>query len=156
MYLITIICALFLLFSMGCENSNEKQIDDEAGKINEALSLNDKFPSLIDISYAILGNVSVNTATTINIIIDSKSYKDEITLSYRIGVPDDLIFGENQLQSMALRISSNGLYPDQQVTVIPKREGRLFLIVSIDIIKNSEIITKSTAIPIDVEKSQNK
>ena len=116
----------------------------------------DEALSVINFSYNILGNATVGEVTTINVIINGGSYKDEIILSYRIGVTDDLIFGEDQLQSMTLNILSNGLYPAQQVTVIPQREGRLFLVVSADITSNNEIITKSTAIPIDVEKSRNK
>ena len=116
----------------------------------------DEVSSVINFSYNILGNATVGEVTTINVIINGGSYKDEIILSYRIGVTDDLIFGENQLQSMTLNTLSNGLYPAQQVTVIPQREGRLFLVVSADITSNNEIITKSTAIPIDVGKSRNK
>jgi len=156
MYFVRIMFTLLLFFSFGCDGNSNKQINDKPLDAVNNLLMVDEVSSVINFSYNILGNATVGEVTTINVIINGGSYKDEIILSYRIGVTDDLIFGENQLQSMTLNTLSNGLYPAQQVTVIPQREGRLFLVVSADITSNNEIITKSTAIPIDVGKSRNK
>lgn len=156
MHFVRIMFTLLLFFSFGCDGNSNKQINDKPLDAVNNLLMIDEVSSVINFSYNILGNATVGEVTTINVIINEGSYKDEIILSYRIGVTDDLIFGENQLQSMTLNTLSNGLYPAQQVTVIPQREGRLFLVVSADITSNNEIITKSTAIPIDVGKSRNK
>lgn len=156
MYFVRIMFTLLLFFSFGCDGNSNKQINDKPLDAVNNLLMIDEVSSVINFSYNILGNATVGEVTTINVIINEGNYKDEIILSYRIGVTDDLIFGENQLQSMTLNTLSNGLYPAQQVTVIPQREGRLFLVVSADITSNNEIITKSTAIPIDVGKSRNK
>ena len=43
---------------------------------------------------------------------------------------EDISFGDNQIDSFELSSNPRGDYPEQQIIIIPRREGRVFFIVS--------------------------
>ena len=85
--------------------------------------------------------------------ISAENYNKAIAMKYRINIIDDLIFADDQVKQLELNQLSDGTYPVQQINVIPQRVGRVYIVVSGEINKNGTVITKSTAVPIDVDQT---
>jgi len=150
----TVFLSLLFMF-IGCEerenNDGDVNVDDNSG----ASSLVNIPSSIVNFSYKIFGQAYVDEITAINIDITALDYKDSIILKYKTNVADDLLFGDGQLQEFIINPLIDGRYPSQQINIIPKREGRLFLLVSGELLMDDEVITKVTSIPIDVERKNS-
>src|SRR5690606_32530927 len=73
-----------------------------------------------------------------------------VTLNYRINDARTMSFPQTQAQRVALAAPGDMEPRRQQVTVIPQREGRLYLNVSAEIETPDGMLMKSMAIPIQV------
>ena len=155
MYFKKFVFVLLLFIFIGCENNQEIHTDNNVDENRGTSSLMVVPSSFINFTYNIFGQAYVGQVVTINIDIIAPDYKDSIILNYKVNVADDLLFDGNQLEVVTINILPDGRYPSQQINVIPKREGRLFLLVSGDLLVGDEIITKVTAIPIDVERNSS-
>ena len=103
----------------------------------------------INIEYEIVGEAIINKPVGINIYVSYEQPGQDIVLYYRINAENDLKFGDNQIETVNLLPLSDGNYPLQQVIVVPKREGRVFLVVSAEIESTRRIDSTSMAVPID-------
>jgi len=100
-------------------------------------------------SYEILGNPIVGQPIAVNLFVSSDQ-TDPILLEYRINDASSMIFSESQALQVEVTTVSADEPARQQVTVIPQREGRLFLNVSGSIDTDSGTRIRATAIPIQV------
>ena len=101
------------------------------------------------IRYEILGNPVVGQPVAINLFIATAA-SNAIVLDYRIMDTSSLSFPESQALQVEVRPDPNGAVARQQVTVVPQREGRLFLNVSGTLQGDSGPVIRAAAIPIQV------
>lgn len=110
----------------------------------------------VNIQYDIVGNPVVGQAVAINLQVSSSQPGRPVTLHYRSNDSSAMVFPESQ----ALRIEMNAAPDDsprmQQVSVIPQREGRVFLNVSADVQTENGAMFRSMAIPIQVGAGSRK
>ena len=100
-------------------------------------------------SYEILGNPIVGQPIAVNLFVSSDQ-TDPILLEYRINDASSMIFSESQALEVEVTLETADAPARQQVTVIPQREGRLFLNVSGSLDTDSGTEIRATAIPIQV------
>lgn len=126
---------------------------DEAGPVVSA----GKPAAPIDIRYSVIGSASVGQPVNIEIDVRSTLTDAPITLDYRINDPRELTFDEAQPQRVELRTASDAgaAAMRRQVTVIPQREGRVYLNVSASIETEDGSMIRSIAIPVQVGRSRS-
>jgi len=106
-------------------------------------------PAPIDIEYEILGLPVVGIPLSINVKVSSE-LDEPITVNYRINDSTSLMFTEAQSERVSLVPAGDQGFSAEQVTVIPQREGRLFLNVSAEIENEQGMTARLMAIPIQV------
>ena len=106
------------------------------------------------IAYRIIGTPIVGSPVTIALQVKSTLGPRPVTLSYRVPDADAMTLAESQPASVRMEAADNEAAMRQQVTVVPLREGRLYLNVSAAI--ETEQGTQSTvaAVPLQVGGGQ--
>ena len=104
----------------------------------------------VTIDYTVIGTPVVGQPVNINLEVSSSLGSRPVTLSYRINDARNLVFPQAQPQRVALAAPPDTGRAAQQVTVIPQREGRLYLNVSAEVETDEGMMLKSMAIPIQV------
>ena len=142
------LCMCCVIFLLGCNKSDGVHNQNSNEEVNE-FGVNSNHQK-VNIEYEIIGRAIINKPVGINIHIRTDKPAQDVILYYRINAEGDLRFGDNQIEKVNLLPLSDGNYPLQQVIVIPKREVRVFLVVSTDIESKKHIDSTSVAVPIDV------
>ena len=106
----------------------------------------------INIDYEIMGKPVVGIPLSINVKISS-SLNQPIRVHYRINDTTSLAFPDIQSQTVSLIPIGDAAYSTEQVTVIPQREGRLFLNISAEI--DTEIGSMARVMVSDFSKASN-
>ena len=104
----------------------------------------------ISIKYSFVGTPVIGQALGVNLDIASTMKDKVITMRYRINETDKMDFAASQINEAILMPLSDGRYPSQQVLVIPKQEGRHFLIASAGLTTERGVMVRSMSIPIQV------
>ncbi len=113
-----------------------------------------KITAPISIDYTIVGNPVVGRSVSIDLQVSSPLSDRPITVHYRVNEAGSLTFPDTQLQTVALVPQANrAVSRQQQVTVVPQREGRLYLVVSAEIETDSGTMMRSMSIPIQVGRA---
>jgi len=89
----------------------------------------------------------------VKVFVDSTITDRPINLQYRVNDPSSMAFPASQARRKEIVADSSGQQASepQQITVVPQREGRLFLNVSAEIVMDDgDILLKNQAIPINV------
>lgn len=103
----------------------------------------------ITLDYEMLGRPVVGMPLSINVTVTA-DLDTPLTLVYRINETTGLRFAEAQSQRVSLLPVDERIAATEQVTVIPQREGRLFLNVSAETETESGKLARVMAIPIQV------
>lgn len=106
----------------------------------------------IAFSYEILGNPIVGQPVAINLLVYSNQ-SEPIAVAYRILDGSSMTFPESQALEVEVTPSSEEVAASQQITVVPQREGRLYLNVSGSIETEAGPLIRATAIPIQVSRA---
>lgn len=104
----------------------------------------------IDIRYTVIGTAFVGQPLNIEIEVSSPLRDRPIALEYRINDPRALALDESQPQRVALSAIGDAPSSKRQVTVVPQREGRVYLNVSAEIETDNGTQIKAMAIPVQV------
>jgi hypothetical protein len=104
----------------------------------------------ISIEYDVVGKAVVGQPLGVNLRVSSKRPDQPVTMHYRINDSSAMVFPESQAQRIELGSAADDSPRAQQVTVIPQREGRLFLNVSAEVQTENGTMFRSLAIPIQV------
>ena len=112
-----------------------------------------KISAPISIDYSIMGNPIVGQPVGINLQISSPLNDRAITIHYRVNEFGSLTFPESQLQTVAMLPLADATSRSQQVTVVPQREGRIYLVVSAEVETDGGVMMKSMSIPIQVGRA---
>jgi hypothetical protein len=100
----------------------------------------------IDISYEVIGNAIVGSPVMINIVITSDH--GPVNVEYSIVDNSALMFQSGQIERRKVSDPSSGSV--QQLSVIPQREGRVYVNVSAEIPTVDGLNIRSMSIPIQV------
>jgi len=107
----------------------------------------------ITLGYRIDGNPVVGQPVGIEISLTITLDDRPITLTYRVPEAGSLAFPESQAASIEI-LPVAGIEPrPQQVTVIPQRDGRVFLTVAAVVETDTGSMQKSMAVPLQVERA---
>ena len=157
--LLVLPATLVLLGTVACQNGNGDAAKLDGGTTEAAVqnkpragadkSSPGKPSAPIDIAYEILGEPVVGIPLSINVRVSSQLNKP-ITMSYQIVDSTSLMLSDAQADTVSLAPIGEDAYSIEQVTVIPQREGRLFLNVTARAETDSGMMAKVTSIPIQV------
>lgn len=106
--------------------------------------------SPFSISYKIIGTPIVGSPLTINLRVAAAMHSRALTIDYRINDASAMMLAESQPASVEMLAAADDGSFTQQVTVIPQREGRLYLNVSVSFETESGTMSTVMAIPIQV------
>ena len=107
----------------------------------------------ISIRYKILGTPLVGQPVAIEVDVSSALRGQPFQISYSVLDSDSMSFPASQPQRIELSIADNERSATRQVTVVPLREGRLYLTVTAEIETDNGVVLKSMAVPIAVGQS---
>ena len=119
----------------------------------EKQAMTSETQSPIQISYRIIGRPVVGQPTAIDLRFSSALGARPFNVAYRINDTTALKLPEAQLATTAVSPSldqGERGFAAQQVTVVPLREGRLFLNVAAELETETGSFSSVTAVPIDV------
>jgi hypothetical protein len=104
----------------------------------------------VRIEYRIIGTPVVGQPVTIDLTVKSNVGEEPVTLSFGSNDSTAMTFPESQQRMVSLAFVDDERIAGQQVTVIPAREGRLFLNVTAHLETDTGSLQTVTAVPIQV------
>lgn len=104
----------------------------------------------VRISYRIIGTPVVGQPIAIDLRFASAIGTQAFAVSYRVNDATAMRLPESQAQTISISPTSGDEESAQQVTVVPMREGRLYLNVAATIETDTGSMSSVTAIPIQV------
>jgi len=116
----------------------------------EKYSVTGKPQGPVRIDYRIIGTPVVGQPITVDLKVKSNVGDTPVTLSYETNDSTAMTFPETQQRRVSLAFVDDERTVGQQVTVIPAREGRLFLNVTAHVQTDTGSLQTVTAVPIQV------
>ena len=107
----------------------------------------------ITLDYALVGAPLVGEPVAVNVEISTPASDQAIRLTYRSAEEGDMTFPESQAAETTLPPLSNGNTRRHQFSVIPQREGRIFVVVSAALETERGATIKSISIPVQVRRA---
>jgi len=104
----------------------------------------------ITVSYRIIGKPVVGQPVAIELKFDSAFGDQPVAIAYRINDATALRLADSQPAALTVAAAVDDAGSNQRVTVIPMREGRLYLNVSASVDTGEGSMGTVTAIPIQV------
>ncbi len=104
----------------------------------------------ITISYKVLGSAIVGQPVPIELEISSSITDRPIEVSYHIVDSASMLFPESQARRMEVRLARGDGPAARQVTVVPQREGRLYLNILAEVETSDGMMIKTMSVPISV------
>ena len=117
---------------------------------DEKFSVTGKPQGPVRIDYRIIGTPVVGQPVTVDLKVRSNVGDTPVTLSYGTNDSTAMIFPESQQRMVSLAFVDEERTAGQQVTLIPAREGRLFLNVTAHMQTDTGSLQTVTAVPIQV------
>lgn len=119
-------------------------------KNSEGSGIPAKAGSPFSISYELIGTPIVGSPLTLNLTIASAFGPTPVEISYRVNDSTALMLHEAQPESLQAEMTMNETSIEDRVTVIPQREGRVYLNVEAGVETTEGRISTTMAIPIHV------
>lgn len=119
-------------------------------KNSEGSGIPAKAGSPFSISYELIGTPIVGSPLTLNLTIASAFGPTPVEISYRVNDSTALMLHEAQPESLQAEMTMNETSIEDRVTVIPQREGRVYLNVEAGVETTDGRISTTMAIPIHV------
>ena len=117
---------------------------------DEKYSVTGKPQGPVKIDYRIIGTPVVGQPVTVDLKVKSNVGDTPVTLSYGTTDSTAMVFPESQQRMVSLAFVGDERSSGQQVTVVPAREGRLFLNVTAHMQTDTGSLQTVTAVPIQV------
>ena len=102
------------------------------------------------IRYDIIGTPVVGSPVTLDLQIESALGSQPVEISYEIPDPSAMMLHEAQPQSLTAEFDASKQFIGERVTVIPQREGRLYLNVSAAVTTEGGRVSSVMSVPIHV------
>ena len=106
--------------------------------------------SPFSVSYKVIGTPIVGSPVTVELRVTSTLGPRPLKVSYRINDASAMMFHEAQPSEVEMAPAANEKFIAQQVTVVPQREGRLYLNVGASVETDDGSMSSMMAIPIQV------
>lgn len=156
-FVVAVLGASVLAGCYGGRNANEAPSEAVSSTVEQKAQPLPQSPGKlsapISFDYSIAGNPVVGQPVGINVQVSSPLQDRAITLHYRMNEAGSMTFPESQMQSAVLAPLADTDLRRQQLTVVPQREGRLFIVVSAEIETDNGRMMKSMSIPIQVGRA---
>ena len=150
---------LAMLGVAACSDNNNSATAIQPAAIDNKSAVADTVPAVagkptapIEFSYEVIGNAIVGVPVAINVVITSDL--GPINVEFSIDDGSALIFQPGQIERLEIVDPSSGSV--QQISVIPQREGRVYLNVSAEIQMPDGLSIRSMSIPIKVGSAPEK
>ena len=117
---------------------------------DDKVSITGKPQGPVRIDYRIIGTPVVGQPVTVDLKVRSNVGDTPVTLSYDTNDSTAMTFPESQKRMVSLAFVDDERSAGQQVTLIPAREGRLFLNVTAHMQTDTGSLQTVTAVPIQV------
>jgi hypothetical protein len=117
---------------------------------DEKFSVTGKPQGPVRIDYRIIGTPVVGQPVTVDLKVHSEVGDTPVTLSYGANDSTAMVFPESQQRRTSLAFVGEERTAGQQVTVVPAREGRLFLNITAHMQTDTGSLQTVTAVPIQV------
>ena len=135
--------------AVAIENGDSaEQVVQKAG--TETSGLPAKAGSPFAITYELIGTPIIGSPVALNLTIASAFGPTPVEISYRVTDSTALMLHEAQPQSLRAEMTMNEKVIEDRVTVIPQREGRVYLNVAAGVTTAEGRISTTMAIPIHV------
>jgi len=158
------ILTLAALSLLGACNAEDESVSQDAGQqastansVKPAPKTSDgeraspgKPTAPISIRYEVVGTPIVGQPVSVNLQIASTQGERAVRMSYRANDVSSLLFAEAQPEEVEIGVVRRDDIAREQVTVIPQREGRVYLNVSASVETSQGTMYRSLAIPIQV------
>lgn len=125
-----------------------EQVTKQPGADNRGIQA--KAGSPFAISYELIGTPIVGSPVTLNLTIASAFGPTPVEISYRITDTTALMLHEAQPESLRAEMTLNETFVEDRVTIIPQREGRVYLNVEAGVTTEEGRLSTTMAIPIHV------
>ena len=102
------------------------------------------------VSYRVVGTPIVGSPTIVDLRVSTTLGQQPVKVSYRISDAASMMFHEAQPAEVEIAPAADDDFIAQQVTVIPQREGRLYLNVGTSVETEDGSVASVIAIPIQV------
>lgn len=116
----------------------------------DAANIPTKASSPFTITYELIGTPIVGSPVTLNLQVASAFGATTVDISYRITDATALMLHESQPETLRAEIEANEAFVEDRVTVIPQREGRVYLNVEASVPTSDGRTSTTVAIPIHV------
>jgi hypothetical protein len=156
-YLLTLAIASFTLAA--CGSNGEQQVESAADKAEAATAakaeqrdegLATKAGSPFRFQYSVIGTPIVGSPVAVDLKIFSSLGAVPVDLEYRITDPSALVLHELQPAQLRKEMAANDEFISERVTVIPQRDGRIYLNIHASVEVEGGSRTQSIAIPLAV------
>lgn len=107
----------------------------------------------MSLSYSVVGSPVVGQPVGINVEVTSSLVDAPIVLTYRSAEVGSLSFPETQATTTTLAPLGGSQTRRQQFSVIPEREGRIFVVVAAEIETSAGEVIRSISVPIQVARA---
>jgi len=129
-------------------SDSPRQIVDKPA--TEPAGVQAKAGSPFAISYDMIGTPIIGSPLTLNLTIASAHGPTPVEISYQIPDASALMLHEAQPESLRAEMTMNETFIEDRVTVIPQREGRVYLNVEAAVTTAEGRTSTTMAIPIHV------
>jgi len=123
---------------------------EQVEKKPDASGIQAKAGSPFAISYDLVGTPIVGSPVTLNLVIASAFGPTPVEISYRVTDSTALMLHEAQPESLRAEMTLNETFVEDRVTIIPQREGRVYLNVEAAVTTADGRLSTTMAIPIHV------
>jgi len=146
------------LMLVACGNGSEATVTADAKQARETKAIAPKVEREADgkpgapftVTYDVVGTPIVGSPVTVNLKVSTTLGSKPVTVSYRINDASAMAFHDAQPSKVEVSPASNEDFVMQQVTIIPQREGRLYLNVATSVETDEGSRSSIVAIPIQV------
>jgi len=154
-----ILSSVFLLSSCGgeepAEPGGEALLNPDAPVVtftpeSDAISIDGESGEPVSIAYRIIGAPVVGQPVAIDVKVSSSLGDLPVTVSYRINDTTAMRLAEAQPETVVYTPDADNELAPRQVTVVPLREGRVYLNVQAAVDTRDGSLSTVTAIPLEV------
>ena len=145
----TVACTLLI----ACGNSSVEEPAENAAeqeKQRPTAVIETPAGAPFSIQYNVIGTPVVGSPVTLDLQIVSAMGPQPVEVSYEIPDPSSMMLHEAQPQSLMAEFDVSKKFIGERVTVIPQREGRLYLNVSAAVMTESGRVSSVMSVPIHV------
>lgn len=144
--------AALALVSCG-NNGNVDEPETAVAKVEQSVAaeqMEAKAVAPFAIRYEVIGTPMVGSPVTLDLKISSAMGPTPVEISYQIPDASSMLLHESQPRTLTAEFADNDRFLGERVTVVPQREGRLYLNVSAAAETEDGRITSVTSIPLHV------